>query len=134
MNFDKIYELCATLHLSDEEGPMHSVGSTVKIEGSKKLALSLVGELLAGHQTNRNAFRVLIPKNLRLTSDVSIELVRDNIFAFHFQNTLDNNRVLAGTVELQQLPSHLGGAKRVRGCSSTVHDSRHCFTIGGEDQ
>ncbi|KAL5811922.1 hypothetical protein ACOSQ3_026872 [Xanthoceras sorbifolium] len=56
---------CAALGFSDEEGPVHSVGSTVKIEGSKKLALSLVGKLLAGRQTNRDAFRVLIPKNWR---------------------------------------------------------------------
>ncbi|KAL5736787.1 hypothetical protein ACOSQ2_031575 [Xanthoceras sorbifolium] len=96
MNSDKIAELCAALHLSDEEGPVHSVGGNVKIEGSKKLALSLVGKLLAGRQTNREAFRIMIPKIWRLTNEVSVELVRDNIFAFHFQNALDKNRVLAG--------------------------------------
>ncbi|KAL5776413.1 hypothetical protein ACOSP7_009339 [Xanthoceras sorbifolium] len=96
MNSDKIAELCAALHLSDEEGPVHSVGGNVKIEGSKKLALSLVGKLLAGRQTNREAFRIMIPKIWRLTNEVSVELVRDNIFTFHFQNALDKNRVLAG--------------------------------------
>ncbi|KAL5797702.1 hypothetical protein ACOSQ2_002522 [Xanthoceras sorbifolium] len=38
----------------------------------------------------------MIPKIWRLTNEVSVELVRDNIFAFHFQNALDKNRVLAG--------------------------------------
>ncbi|KAL5765918.1 hypothetical protein ACOSP7_016535 [Xanthoceras sorbifolium] len=96
MNSDKISELCAALHLSDEEGPVHSVGGNVKIEGSKKLALSLVGKSLAGRQINRDAFRILIPKIWWLASDVNVELVIDNIFAFHFQNALDKNRVLAG--------------------------------------
>ncbi|KAH7561070.1 hypothetical protein JRO89_XS10G0167500 [Xanthoceras sorbifolium] len=52
-------------------------------------------ELLAGCQTNRKAFKALIPKIWRTNQEVTVELVCDNIFAFHFQNIQDKKRVLS---------------------------------------
>ncbi|KAH7575839.1 hypothetical protein JRO89_XS02G0230600 [Xanthoceras sorbifolium] len=59
---DKITALCAALNLSDDEGQVQRVGGHLKVDGSKKVALCLVGKLLAGRQTNRDAFKVMIPR------------------------------------------------------------------------
>ncbi|KAL5854858.1 hypothetical protein ACOSQ4_004660 [Xanthoceras sorbifolium] len=96
MDSDKILALCAALKLSDDQGDVHLVGGRVKEEGSKKMSLCLVGKLLAGRQTNREAFRALIPKIWRTNQEVIIEIVRDNTYAFYFQNLRDKKRVLAG--------------------------------------
>ncbi|KAL5857778.1 hypothetical protein ACOSQ3_005236 [Xanthoceras sorbifolium] len=43
MNSDKIFVLCATLNLSDDEGHVQRIGGRLKVKGSKKMALCLVG-------------------------------------------------------------------------------------------
>ncbi|KAH7570300.1 hypothetical protein JRO89_XS05G0083100 [Xanthoceras sorbifolium] len=51
---------------------------------------------MSSKQTNRDAFCMLIPKIWRTNQEVEVEIVHENIFAFHFQTALDRNRVLTG--------------------------------------
>ncbi|KAH7560710.1 hypothetical protein JRO89_XS10G0079800 [Xanthoceras sorbifolium] len=93
MDSDKIAALCVALKLSDEEGPVQYVRGSLKEEGSQKMSLCLVCKLLVGHQTNMDAFRTLIPKIWCTSHEVTVELVRNNMFAFYFQNIRDKKRV-----------------------------------------
>ncbi|KAL5816006.1 hypothetical protein ACOSQ3_024384 [Xanthoceras sorbifolium] len=51
---------------------------------------------MATKQVNLEAFTAIIPKIWRTTQEVEIEILRDNIFGFHFRNQTDRKRVLAG--------------------------------------
>ncbi|KAL5821500.1 hypothetical protein ACOSQ3_023382 [Xanthoceras sorbifolium] len=95
---ETIAELYALLHLSDDEGPVQRVrggGGSLKEDGSRKMSLCLVGKLLAIRQTNKEAFRVLIPKIWRTNHEVSVELVQNNIFSFHFNDMINKKKVMS---------------------------------------
>ncbi|KAL5756968.1 hypothetical protein ACOSQ2_021714 [Xanthoceras sorbifolium] len=59
----------------------------------KTISLWLVGKLLSTKLMNRDVFHSLIAKIWRTTQAIEVENVRENVFAFHFQNTADHQRV-----------------------------------------
>ncbi|KAK2650551.1 hypothetical protein Ddye_018040 [Dipteronia dyeriana] len=83
MNAEEVGKLCASLSLTDREGPVHKLQDGLKIAEAQKLVLCLTGKFLSPNLINRDAFRTLIPK---IT----------NVYAFHFQLLEDRRRVLTG--------------------------------------
>ncbi|KAL5781979.1 hypothetical protein ACOSP7_007008 [Xanthoceras sorbifolium] len=84
------------MSLVEPERPVALMNAELQVLGQQKLALCLAGRLLATKQVNREAFRAIIPKIWRTTQEVEIEILRDNIFGFHFRNQMDRNRALVG--------------------------------------
>ncbi|KAL5850007.1 hypothetical protein ACOSQ4_008020 [Xanthoceras sorbifolium] len=96
MDADGITRLCARMTLSEEEGVAVNIEGATKLLGMEKLSLCLVGKLLTSKITNRDAFRSLIARIWRTSGTLEVETVRENVYAFHFQNNSDRKRVLMG--------------------------------------
>ncbi|KAL5865350.1 hypothetical protein ACOSQ3_002864 [Xanthoceras sorbifolium] len=96
MDTDAFSKLCARMKLSEEEGKTVNIDGVVKEDGLRKISLCLVGKLVTSKLTNREAFRSLIAKIWRTTQAVEVENVKENVYAFHFQNMMDRRRVLLG--------------------------------------
>ncbi|KAL5787182.1 hypothetical protein ACOSP7_004131 [Xanthoceras sorbifolium] len=101
MEFEDLEALCASLSLKEEQATVMAMDSNLKVLGQNKLALCLVGKFLANKLVNREAFRATISKIWKTTQGVEIEVIKENIYAFHFHNQPDRMRVLAeGSLEL----------------------------------
>ncbi|KAL5823688.1 hypothetical protein ACOSQ4_021588 [Xanthoceras sorbifolium] len=96
MDTAEVERLCEALSLAEPTQPMTVLNVELQEVGRRKLELCLAGRLLAIKQVNRDAFRAILPKIWRTTQEVEIEVLRDNIFEFHFKNRLDRRRVLNG--------------------------------------
>ncbi|KAL5835241.1 hypothetical protein ACOSQ4_014738 [Xanthoceras sorbifolium] len=96
MDTKGITKLCEGMKLSREEGVAVSIEGAMKEDGIKKISLCLVGKLLTANLMNRDAFRSLIARIWRTTQAVKVENVRENVYAFHFQNVMDQRCVLMG--------------------------------------
>ncbi|KAL5748642.1 hypothetical protein ACOSP7_025691 [Xanthoceras sorbifolium] len=96
MDPQELSRLCEALSISEVDGPRIKFTGDIKEAGSKKISLCLVGKVLANRQVNRDAFRATIPKIWRINSDVAVEVVRQNVFAFHFKELADRRWVLSG--------------------------------------
>ncbi|KAL5819765.1 hypothetical protein ACOSQ4_023607 [Xanthoceras sorbifolium] len=96
MNTEEVESLCVTLSLEGNKEPVAELDGELQLASCRKLDLSVVGRLLATRKINHEAFRAIIMKIWHTTQEVEIEVLRDNIFRFHFSNMIDRKRVLAG--------------------------------------
>ncbi|TXG53267.1 hypothetical protein EZV62_022436 [Acer yangbiense] len=93
MGSEDIVNLCASLSLTEREGPVYTLQDGLKAGGVQKMALCLAGKILSPDLVNREAFRVVISKIWRLRRGVEVENVTNNIFTFHFQLPEDRRKV-----------------------------------------
>ncbi|TXG68938.1 hypothetical protein EZV62_003873 [Acer yangbiense] len=96
MSADEIAELCATMSLKEKEGSVHSLKEELKDDGIKKMSLSHVGKIFGNKLINRDAFRTVMMRAWRVKTRLTIEVVMNNIFTFHFQCYGERKRVLMG--------------------------------------
>ncbi|KAL5830504.1 hypothetical protein ACOSQ3_019972 [Xanthoceras sorbifolium] len=96
MDTTEVERLCEALSLAEPNRPTTVLKVELQEVGRRKLDLCLAGHLLATKQANRDAFRVILPKIWQTTQEVENEVLRDNIFGFHFKNRMDRRRVLNG--------------------------------------
>ncbi|KAL5779625.1 hypothetical protein ACOSQ2_010362 [Xanthoceras sorbifolium] len=96
MDAAEIASLCESLSLSENDGPITQLGSDLRRLGSEKLALSLVGKIISNKAVNREAFRSTIPRIWKISHDMDIEILANNVFVFNFRNLADRKRILAG--------------------------------------
>ncbi|KAL5739108.1 hypothetical protein ACOSQ2_028288 [Xanthoceras sorbifolium] len=91
-----ISNLCASLSLSENDGPIATLDLNLCRIGAHKLLSYLVGKVLSNRVINREAFRSILPKIWKTSQEVDIEVLNTNIFAFYFWNLSDRKRILAG--------------------------------------
>ncbi|TXG66222.1 hypothetical protein EZV62_007497 [Acer yangbiense] len=96
MNENEIARLCASMTLKEREGPVRKLQADLKNDGLRRLATSLVGKVLSPKPVNRDGFRVVMRKIWKTRDEVEIEALKDNIFAFHFQNPDDKRKIISG--------------------------------------
>ncbi|KAL5848695.1 hypothetical protein ACOSQ4_006708 [Xanthoceras sorbifolium] len=94
MDFEDLESLCASLSLKEEAAAMMPIDRNLLVQGQNKVALCLVGKFLVNKLVNREVFRSPILKIWKITQGVEIEVIQDNIYAFHFHNQSDRIRVL----------------------------------------
>ncbi|KAL5851629.1 hypothetical protein ACOSQ3_006747 [Xanthoceras sorbifolium] len=94
MDFEDLESLCASLSLKEEAAAMMPIDRNLLVQGQNKVALCLVGKFLVNKLVNREVFRSPISKIWKITQGVEIEVIQDNIYAFHFHNQSDRIRVL----------------------------------------
>ncbi|KAL5736317.1 hypothetical protein ACOSQ2_031105 [Xanthoceras sorbifolium] len=73
MDTEEIQSRCVKLLLSDADGPVAKIGEELKEARLRKLALSLVGKVIANKEVNRDAFKAAITFFWRITKAVEIE-------------------------------------------------------------
>ncbi|TXG58254.1 hypothetical protein EZV62_016083 [Acer yangbiense] len=96
MNTNEIASLCASLSLKERDGPVRTLQVDLKDAGLRLLATSLVGKVLSLRSVNRDGFRAVMRKIWHTREDVEIEPIKENIFAFHFQNPKDKRKIISG--------------------------------------
>ncbi|KAL5739858.1 hypothetical protein ACOSQ2_029038 [Xanthoceras sorbifolium] len=96
MDFDKISRRCELMSLTDEDGPVAEIFEDLQAVGREKLSKSLVGQLIAHKEVNREAFRAIISTIWRTTKRVDVESIGMNSFVFRFKCQWDRKRVLEG--------------------------------------
>ncbi|TXG70717.1 hypothetical protein EZV62_005652 [Acer yangbiense] len=96
MGSEEIKRLYASMSLKEKEGPVWRLQDGLKAVGAKKMALCLAGKIQAPDLINREAFRSLIAKIWKVQQGVEIEVISNNIYAFHFQSVDDRRKVLLG--------------------------------------
>ncbi|TXG62353.1 hypothetical protein EZV62_013716 [Acer yangbiense] len=82
------------MSLKELEGPVRRLEGDLKTDGVRKLSLCLVGKVLANELINREVFRRVLLQIWKVRESITIEMVRENVFTFHFQNQNDRRRVL----------------------------------------
>ncbi|KAK3206892.1 hypothetical protein Dsin_020938 [Dipteronia sinensis] len=99
MNKDEVALLCNALSIGEEESPATTRDVNLKDRGEQRLALCLVGKVLAPKVVNR-VWRVNggveSERVWRVNGGVDIEAGADNIFEFHFKNLEARQRILSG--------------------------------------
>ncbi|TXG57029.1 hypothetical protein EZV62_018342 [Acer yangbiense] len=95
MDASEIARLCASMTLTEREGPIRTLKVDLKDAGLRMLATSLVGKVLLSKPVNRDDFRAVMRKIWLTNDEVEIEPIKDNIFAFHFQNTDDKRKIIS---------------------------------------
>ncbi|TXG72948.1 hypothetical protein EZV62_001527 [Acer yangbiense] len=105
MNADDVAKLCEALSLKEKEGPLMPLQTVMKEDGERRLALKLVGKIMANKMVNRDAFNGVIPKFWRTLEEFEIEVIEGNTFSFTFRNVEDRRHVFDGwTLEFRQSP------------------------------
>ncbi|KAK4846646.1 hypothetical protein QYF36_020268 [Acer negundo] len=94
MGADEIAKLCSTLSLKGKKGPVWRLQDDLKVNGAKKLTHCLVGRIMSPNLVNRVAFRYVIAKIWKVHDGAEIEVIYNNIYAFHFQSMDDMRKVL----------------------------------------
>ncbi|KAK3218545.1 hypothetical protein Dsin_012515 [Dipteronia sinensis] len=97
MDQEDIARLCASLSLSDIDGPVGKLEGNIKIAAVKRMALCLVGKILSPKPVNRGAFIKVIGRIWHVRNGVKVESVTGNIFTFHFKEQGDQDQVLSGS-------------------------------------
>ncbi|KAH7567701.1 hypothetical protein JRO89_XS07G0124700 [Xanthoceras sorbifolium] len=85
MEIGDIAELCSSLSIKEGDGPVNVLGEGLRNVGGQKMAVCLVGKVFADKLINRDAFRGVIGRIWRTIDEVVVEVIRGNIFAFHFR-------------------------------------------------
>ncbi|KAL5767638.1 hypothetical protein ACOSQ2_014421 [Xanthoceras sorbifolium] len=96
MEIGDIAELCSSLSIKEGDGSVNVLGEGLWHVGGQKMAGCLVGKVFANKLINRDAFRRVIGRIWRTIDEVVVEVIRGNIFAFHFKSQTDRYRVLSG--------------------------------------
>ncbi|TXG73177.1 hypothetical protein EZV62_001756 [Acer yangbiense] len=96
MNENEIVSLCNALSIGEKERPATILDVNLKDRGEKRLALCLVGKVLASKVVNREAFRDVLKRLCRVNGGVEIEAIEDNIFEFQFKILEARQRILSG--------------------------------------
>ncbi|TXG51290.1 hypothetical protein EZV62_023814 [Acer yangbiense] len=60
------------------------------------LATSLLGKVLLSKPVKKDGFRAVMRKIWRTKDEVEIKAIKDNVFAFHFNNLDDKRRIISG--------------------------------------
>ncbi|TXG47751.1 hypothetical protein EZV62_027045 [Acer yangbiense] len=88
--------LCASLSLTEKDGPVQILEENLKIEAVHRMSLYLMGKLLSNKVVNKEAFIRVISRIWQVSRGVEVESVSGNIFSFHFHCEEDRQRVIAG--------------------------------------
>ncbi|TXG66449.1 hypothetical protein EZV62_007724 [Acer yangbiense] len=96
MDQDEITNLCASLSISEKDGPVRILEANLRNEAVIRMSLSLVSMILFNKIVNREAFMRVIGKIWRVNEGFEIELVSGNIFTFFFKNEEDRQRIISG--------------------------------------
>ncbi|TXG57282.1 hypothetical protein EZV62_018595 [Acer yangbiense] len=96
MNVNDIASLCNALLIREKERPATILDVNLKDRGKQRLALCLVGKVLASKVVNREAFRDVLKRIWRVNGGVEIEAIEDNIFEFQFKSLEARKRILSG--------------------------------------
>ncbi|KAI9160702.1 hypothetical protein LWI28_010824 [Acer negundo] len=86
MDAAEIARLCASLSISDVDGPIRQVSGEMISGGLNDVEHCLVGKVLSGKRVNREAFKKVIEQLWSPIGKVEIESVGENIFMFFFPN------------------------------------------------
>ncbi|TXG49311.1 hypothetical protein EZV62_025186 [Acer yangbiense] len=95
MGLEEIERLCASMSIKDREGPVRTLNAGLKMGGAQKMALCLAGKILSPDLVNMDAFRSLIARIWKVRGGVEIEVITNNVYAFHFQLSEDRRKVFA---------------------------------------
>ncbi|KAK1567082.1 hypothetical protein Q3G72_007829 [Acer saccharum] len=68
----------------------------MKVAGLRRMATSLVGKVLSSRMVSIDGFRAVMRKIWQTKENVEIEPVVGNIFAFHFRNNEDKQKIISG--------------------------------------
>ncbi|KAK3211949.1 hypothetical protein Dsin_016655 [Dipteronia sinensis] len=91
-----IARLCASLSLIEQEGPVRKLKENLRTAALKRMSTSLVGKILASKTVNRGACIRVIGRIWKVRHALEIESVTGNIFAFHFEDEVELQRILGG--------------------------------------
>ncbi|KAL5759511.1 hypothetical protein ACOSQ2_018349 [Xanthoceras sorbifolium] len=95
MDTEEIAHLCASLSISEIDGPICKVDGEVKRLGCSDVTHCLVGKVLSCKKVNREAFRGVIEQLWSVIGSVEIESLGDNLFVFFFKRLEDRASVWA---------------------------------------
>ncbi|KAL5773580.1 hypothetical protein ACOSQ2_013504 [Xanthoceras sorbifolium] len=121
MEIGDIAELCSSLSIKEGDGPITVLGEGLRHVGGQKMAGCLVGKVFANKMVSRDAFRGVIGRIWRTVDEVVVEVIRGNIFAFHFKSQTDRYRVLSGgpwcfdnALLVLEVPTGIGDIARMK--------------------
>ncbi|KAK2664334.1 hypothetical protein Ddye_002908 [Dipteronia dyeriana] len=96
MDPNDIARLCASMSLSERDGPVRKLKDSLKIAAVQRMSLCLVGKVLSNKPVNREAFMRVIGRIWQIQMGMEIEPVTGNIFMFHFKDMEDRLKVIFG--------------------------------------
>ncbi|TXG53190.1 hypothetical protein EZV62_022359 [Acer yangbiense] len=94
MESEDIACLCASLSISEKDGPVCILEENLIDEAVLRMSLCLVGKILSNKTVNREAFMRVIGKIWRVNKGFEIESVTGNVYTFYFKNENDRQRVM----------------------------------------
>ncbi|KAL5742125.1 hypothetical protein ACOSP7_028857 [Xanthoceras sorbifolium] len=96
MDPEELSRRCSKMSLSEDDGPVATVGADLQDVGRRRLSLSLIGKIVGNREVNKDAFKATISSIWRMTKGMDIEILGGNLFVFRFNCELDRKRVLEG--------------------------------------
>ncbi|KAK3198917.1 hypothetical protein Dsin_022332 [Dipteronia sinensis] len=136
MNLEEIAMLCANMSLTEKDGPVQRLHTDLRTVGIQRVALCLVGKVITNKMVNREAFLGLIGRIWQVEEGLEVEVVRHNIFTFHFHSIGDQRRVLEGgpwtfdgTLIVLAEPSEKGAIEDLRFDCSEFWVQIHCVPL-----
>ncbi|TXG52684.1 hypothetical protein EZV62_021853 [Acer yangbiense] len=94
MDPEEIARLCASLSLTERDGPVRKLEESLRVEAVNRMSLCLVGKILSNKIVNREAFMRVIGKIWYVKEGFEIESVTGNVFTFFFRREEDRQRVI----------------------------------------
>ena len=95
MDPEDIARLCGSLSLLEHGGHVQNLDEHLKFATIDKMTLCLVGKILSNKPINRDVFMRVIGRIWQVKKGLSIEFVTSNVFAFHFQDLEESQKVLS---------------------------------------
>ncbi|KAK3204448.1 hypothetical protein Dsin_018494 [Dipteronia sinensis] len=96
MDSENITSLCASLFITNCDGPVQLLDGKLMDDALHRLSLCVVGRIMSNKRVNSKAFMQVIGKIWQVNNGMNNESVSGNTFTFHFSDGHDLNRVIAG--------------------------------------
>ncbi|KAK3212812.1 hypothetical protein Dsin_017518 [Dipteronia sinensis] len=136
MNSEEIAMLCANMSLTEKDGPVQRLHTDLRTVGIQRMALCLVGKVITNKMVNREAFLGLIGRIWQVEEGLEVEVVRHNIFTFHFHSIGDRRHVLEdgtwtfdGALIVLAEPAGKGAIEDLRFDCSKFGVQTHCVPL-----
>ncbi|KAK6164361.1 hypothetical protein DH2020_001225 [Rehmannia glutinosa] len=95
MDHEEICKRIENIKLSQKKNnPTITLDQGLRRKGEERLSNCLVAKVLSSKLINRDAFRQHLPRILRATKKIEIEVVGENLFVLEFNNPMDRRRVI----------------------------------------
>ncbi|KAH9663933.1 CCHC-type domain-containing protein [Citrus sinensis] len=96
MDAEDLIKRCRAIKLSDEEEGRFSFKRSMKAKGEKIVAGCLIGKVLHTREVSIEGLKLAMSRVWKISREVKIEKLGDNVFMFKFGSEVDKRSILVG--------------------------------------